>query len=217
MCGDCPEGGAGCLYRTGGSLANTSLRTESRSQIFDLCSRHERKDQPISRYIAAEKSKLTHVPGFRPVSQIVMVDPSLQSHMLSHANCHVLSRRHVHHRGISRICIRNPQCDRKSVDGTTKGDGDCADHMKKERGEAILISWEINRSQHDSSQRCQSIVLTVNVRSGRKRRILGQSIGDILVRPIGIMVGLLGIVVVLQGGGVRRRLARECHTGCLFL
>jgi hypothetical protein len=75
----------------------------------------------------------THIPGLRPVGQIVMIYPPLQRHMLPNTNCHVLCRCHIDDRRLPRVCIRDPKRDGESVCRAPEGDRECAHEVEEER------------------------------------------------------------------------------------
>jgi hypothetical protein len=96
---------------------------------------------PTSLLLKRQFLDSTHIPGLRPVGQIVMIYPPLQGHMLPNTDRHILCRCHIDDRRLPRVCIRNPKRDGESVCGAPEGDRECAYEVEEERREAILICW----------------------------------------------------------------------------
>jgi hypothetical protein len=68
--------------------------------------------------------------------------------------------------------------------------------VQKEGREACFVCCGI--SDQERFQLIVSIVsLTVHIRSRGERGVLGERIGDIVVGPIRVLVGLLRVVVIL--------------------
>lgn len=73
--------------------------------------------------------------------QIMMIDPSLQRHMLAHPHNHLRRRGNVDNWRREGIDIRNPDVYGEMIDCAPKGDGQCADKVEEESGGAILKGW----------------------------------------------------------------------------
>lgn len=93
----------------------------------------------LERWLPAARS--THLPGFRPVRQVVVIDAPFQRYMLSDPYSHILCWRHIHYRRVARVGIGNPHCDGESVGGAAKDDRQGAHEVEEERREAIFVGW----------------------------------------------------------------------------
>lgn len=86
--------------------------------------------------------------------------------------------------------------------------------MEKEGGEAILVGWIglldiLSGSEHQISLLVSEDRLTVDFGAWGQRWVLRERIGDVLIGSIGVLVGLPGVIVVLQ----RRRSAELGQRG----
>ena len=118
--------GAGFLYFTGGSVAKTSRRMNSRSTRVDFCpetaGQHSTGHDIWIKKRKKGKEKLAYIPGLHPVRKIVMIHPALQRNMLPNPDHHIMRWGHVDHRGFARIARRNPYFDGEFVQGPAKRD-----------------------------------------------------------------------------------------------
>lgn len=88
------------------------------------------------------KSGGTHIPSLQPMCQIVVIDPPLQRHMLSHPDHHIVRGSHIDHWRLARIGRRDPYCDWKFVLRAAKGDGQRPRKEEKQRGETGFVGFE---------------------------------------------------------------------------
>ena len=133
-----------CLEMTGGSLAKTDRRIDKKSTIVDRCSNLD---------VSASSSMLTpwvggyaHIPCIRPVRQIVVVHPSFPTDVLAGPHQHVPCGRDIDNWWLARVCIRNPQRYRESVDDASESNRQCAGDVEEEGRYPILVCYQRNVS-----------------------------------------------------------------------
>lgn len=125
-----------------------------------------------------------------------MVHLSLQRHMLPNSDSHFLCWGHIDNWRLAWVCIWNPKRNGESVRRSSEGDRQRAHKMKEEGREPCLVGcWAL-----ENMNRIRNIwTLTVDICSRGERGVLGERIGDIVVGPVWVAVGLLWIIVILEG------------------
>lgn len=122
--------------------------------------------------------------------------------MLPGPDKHVRRRDNVDERGIRRVAVGHPDGDGELVDSAAKRRRQRAYNAQQQRGEAILERCDSRQPSHHHSHTTTPCAArknpTVDICPGRKRRILRQRTGDIIIRAFGIVIRLVRVMVVLQ-------------------
>lgn len=133
----------------------------------------------LGKYILKNRKKVGDggsIPCFGPVCQIVMVHLSLQRHMLPNSDSHFLCWGHIGNWRLAWVCIWNPKRNGEPVRRSSEGDRQRAHEVKEEGREPCLVG--------------------IDICSRGKRGVLGERIGNIVVGPVWVAVGLLWIIVI---------------------
>lgn len=136
------------------------------------------------------KQKDTYVPERRPAHQVRVVNLALGIYVLAGTNHHGFGRSDVDQRGLSRIGVRDPYRDWKSVGCSSEHDRYGARQMEQEGRHAGVkgCSRCQRRSIEQQADRC--VRRTVNIGTRRQRRVLRQSLGHVVIGAVHVVVFL---------------------------
>lgn len=123
-----------------------------------------------------------------------MVDLPLECHMLSNPDRHLLGWGDIGDWWLAWVCIGNPKRNGESVCCPSKAHRQRPYEVKEKGREPRFVGWRMCEREEQSSGKPS---LTVDICSRGERRVLRQRVGNIVVGPIWVTIGLLWIVVIL--------------------
>ena len=122
-----------------------------------------------------------------------MVDLALGVDVLARADNHGLGRCHVDEGRLAGVGVRDPEGDGEAVGGASEEDGDGAREVDEEGGGAIVKGWsnEVLAGALETALWETEVVLrTMDIGARREGRVVGQSLGDVVVGAVDVVVFL---------------------------
>lgn len=123
-----------------------------------------------------------------------MVDLPLERHMLPNPDRHLLGRGDISDWWLARVCIGDPKRNGESICCPSKAHRQRPYKVEEKGREPRFVGYSMCEKEEKTWGRPS---LTVDICPRGQRRVLRQRVGNIVVGPIWVMIGLLGIVVIL--------------------